>query len=358
MDGTKMIIRTKKILLIGLTGAGKSRLGNNLSGAKIFKESDEPNSCTKGTEGIINQFNVEVIDSQGLEDTDNEDKEALTSIFNCIKSKRPNMIAFVANCAIKRFGNSCKKIIEEICKMFDTKSVWNHFIIVFTVANSVSLKKRDDFAKNYINSIIKVLEEYYKKNNVNDNLPIPKKLLSYFVELGNDDDYELSQETIHNLTDINKQTYLLPPLSNTKEKIIVDIIHKRNCQESIKKYDRIMEDDHGTLKRVGANLAGFVVDFGIGALGGVAIAATGGLASGVVVPALMTIGGIAGSGAVGLGVSYGINKIDYEHYVDDKTQNEDYLTFDEDTYIYHDGTKEVKRINVHEFTRIIEKKNK
>ena len=351
-----MIIRNKSILLIGLTGAGKSRLGNNLSGMKIFKESDEPNSCTKGTKGIVNQFNVEIIDSQGLEDTDNEDKEALASIFNCIKNKRPNIIAFVANCAIKRFGKSCKKVIEEICKMFDTKSVWNHFIIVFTVASSVSLKKRDDFAKNFINSIIKVLEEYYKKNKVNDNLPIPKKLLSYFVELGNDDDYVLSEETINNLTDINKQTHLLSPLSNTKEKIIVDIKHRRNCQESIKKYDRIVEDEHGTLKRVGANIGGCIVNFGIGALGGIAIAATGGLATGIVVPALVTVGGVVGAGAAGMGVSYGINKVDYEHCVDENTQNEDYITFDEDTYIYHDGTQEIKRINVQEFTRIIEKK--
>lgn len=358
MEETQIIIRTKKILLIGLTGAGKSRLGNFLSGAKIFKESDGPDSCTKGTEGIINHFIVEVIDSQGLEDTDNEDKEVLTSIFNCIKNKRPNIIALVANCANKRFGNSCKKIIKEICKMFDTKSVWNHFIIVFTVANSVSPKKRDDFAQNYINSIIKVLDEYYKKNKVNDNLPIPEKLQTYFVELGNDDDYKLNQETINNLTDINKQIYLLPSLDNIKEKIIVDIIHKRNCQESIKKYNRIIVDEYGTLKRVGANIGGCIINFGIGALGGTAIIGTCGLGTGVVVPALVTLGSVVGISATGIGVSSAINNIDYEHCVDDKTQNEDYITFDEDTYIYHDGTKEVKKINVQEFTRIIEKKNK
>ena len=158
---SKEVIMNKKLLLIGLTGAGKSRLGNNLSAAKIFKESDETNSCTKGVQAILNRFSVEIIDSQGLEDTDNEDKEALKAIFETIKNKRPNVIAFVSNCANKRFGNSCKKIIEEICKMFNTKSVWNHFIVVFTVANSVSKKKRDTFANNFITSILKVLEQFY-----------------------------------------------------------------------------------------------------------------------------------------------------------------------------------------------------
>lgn len=355
-DYTKKIILTKKILLVGLTGAGKSRLGNNLSGSKIFLESDETNSCTKGVQAIVNQFNVEVIDSQGLEDTDNEDKNALASIFKAIQEKRPNIIAFVVNCANKRFGNSCKKVVEEICKMFNTKSVWNHFIIVFTVANSVSEKKRDTFAKNFISSIVKVLEQYYKNNKVNDDLPIPNSLLYYFVELGNDDDYQLSKETIHSLTDINKQTHLLPPLSNTKEKIIVNIIHKRNCQESLKIYDRIVEDEHGTLKRVAANIGTGIAMFGVGALGGVAIAATAGAATGVVVPTIITIGGFLGLGAAGGAAGVGVNSVDYEHNVDANTQNEDYLTFDEEIYEYHDGSKETKRINVREFTRIIEKR--
>ena len=157
---TIKIILQKRILLVGLTGAGKSILGNNLSGAKNFKESNETDSCTKGIKGILNQFSVEIVNSQGLEETDNEDKEALAAIFQVIKEKRPNIIALIANCANKRFGKSCKKIIEEICKIFNTKSVWNHRIIVFTIANSVSEKKRDTFAKNFFGFIMKVLGEY------------------------------------------------------------------------------------------------------------------------------------------------------------------------------------------------------
>ena len=71
--------RPLRLLLIGLTGVGKSRLGNKLSGKNLFIESDGPNSCTKGTQISTNQFGVEIIDSQGLEDTENEDKEALSS---------------------------------------------------------------------------------------------------------------------------------------------------------------------------------------------------------------------------------------------------------------------------------------
>ena len=39
--------RPKRLFLLGLTGAGKSRLGNKLSGKKIFTESFGTDSCTK-----------------------------------------------------------------------------------------------------------------------------------------------------------------------------------------------------------------------------------------------------------------------------------------------------------------------
>lgn len=84
-----------RLLLIGLTGVVKSRLGNKLSGNKIFTESEDPNSCTKGIQIATNQFGVEIIDSQGLEDTDNEGKEAISSIFKEIKDKRPNVLVYV-----------------------------------------------------------------------------------------------------------------------------------------------------------------------------------------------------------------------------------------------------------------------
>ena len=67
---SKEVSTNKKLLLFGLTGVGKSRLGNYLSGEKIFKESDETKSCTRGVQAIINRFGVEIIDSQGLEDTE------------------------------------------------------------------------------------------------------------------------------------------------------------------------------------------------------------------------------------------------------------------------------------------------
>ena len=95
--------RDLKLMLLGLTGAGKSRLGNKLSGKKEFEESSASDSCTKKINKVKNQFNIEIIDSQGLADTDNEDKKGLVSIFNEIKEDKPNVLAYVQNASDHRF---------------------------------------------------------------------------------------------------------------------------------------------------------------------------------------------------------------------------------------------------------------
>lgn len=349
--------RPFRLLLIGLTGVGKSRLGNKLSGNKLFIESDQSDSCTKGTQISTNQFGVEIIDSQGLEDTDDQDKEALTSIFNEIKNKKPNILVYVQNISNKRFGKSSKKVIEEMCKMFDTKSIWNHFIIVFTFSNTVSKKNRESCANNFINSILKVLKEYYDNTKVNDNLPIPNMINHYFVELGDEDDYKLDNNTINSLGDIMKQSMFTSPISNSKEKIIIEIKRKRNCQESIKKYDRMIEDEKGSLKKVASYVGGWT-----------GATATGTALSTVGAAGLTVVGVASAPVFLGVGLVGGVialiaqkkifnklDEVDFEHTVDDKYQNEDYITFDEETIIYHDGTSEKRKVNIDYFTRIISK---
>ena len=151
---------------------------------------------------------------------------------------------------------------------------------------------------------------------------------------------------------------LMPPISNTREKIIVEIKTKRNCQESIKKYDRMVKDEYGTAKEIAA---GFGLGTSIGAIGDGAAAITVGalVSAGVTATApILLIGAAAGGIAVYFGggkLTEKFGKINFQEKVDDKYQNEDYITFDEETYVYHDGTTEVKRINVENFTRIISK---
>lgn len=103
--------------------------------------------------------------------------------------------------------------------MFKTKSIWNHFAIIFTFAATVSPAKRENRAKSFSESILKVLRRYYGKNDPKDNLPIPTRLNYFFVEL-NDDESKLDKDTIDSLGDIMKLVIVMHPISDIRDKII------------------------------------------------------------------------------------------------------------------------------------------
>ena len=100
-----------------------------------------------------------------------------------------------------------------------------------------------------------------------------------------------------------------------------------------------------------------MVLLGLGALGSAVIFGTVGLATGLVAPALINTGVFAWTSYLCYKTGEKVDEIDYEHTVENNTPNEDYSAIDKDIYIYNDGTTEIKRTNVKEFTRIIEKKS-
>lgn len=302
------------LLILGSRGVGKSRLGNKLLGKKEFIE----DSLTTETTKFSNKSGIEIIDTKGLSDSNEENKILISSICNEIKKNKPNILAFVHNTPNKILNESSKTLIQEICKMFDTKSVWNHFIIIFTYASCISQKNREKYASGFSDSILKVLTEYYKNNNINDNLPIPKKLKYYFVELGDDDDYKLKQDTILELGKIMKLTELLGPINNNKEKIILKITTTK-CRESLKKYDRYIDDENGNIK-LGASAVGT----GVGTLAlssGAQLLAAGGLtALGVTAAApIVIVTGVIGGVVYGLAfpkIIENLGEVGFYHKVD------------------------------------------
>ena len=180
----------------------------------------------------------------------------------------------------------------------------------------------------------------------------------FFVELGDKDDYKLEQDTLDAFGDIMKLVCALPPITSVKDKLIIDIIYKRNCQESIEKYDRYINDENGTLKCVVANSV---------ALGGTLTLSKA--AEAFSMCALMSAGvasfppiAIVGMAAYGITTLLGfkiinkVNDVDWNHKKDSKFLEEKYITFDEMTYVYHDNTKSVPfRINIEYFTRAVSK---
>ena len=147
-------------------------------------------------------------------------------------------------------------------------------------------------------------------------------------------------------------------MESSNKKTIVEIRTKRNCQKSLSKYDRKIEDEYGLIKEVAAIIGTTASSFLIG--GGASTIALGTLTMmGITASAPLTIIGLAAYGITGIftakKLGSDIEEADLRNKVDDKFINEDYIVYDEETFLYEDGTVEVKRTNVKKLTRVIPK---
>ena len=147
-------------------------------------------------------------------------------------------------------------------------------------------------------------------------------------------------------------------MESSNKKAIVEIRTKRNCQKSLRKYDRKIEDKYGLIKEVAAIIGTTASSFLLG--GGASTIALGTLTvMGITASAPLTIIGLAAYGITGIftakKLGSDIEEADLWNKVDDKFINEDYIVYDEETFLYEDGTVEVKRTNVKKLTRVIPK---
>ena len=206
-----------KIMLLGQIGSGKSTLGNKLVGKQVFNVNLGPCSLTK-IESAYGPNGIEIIDTKIGE------KETNNLIYNEIIKIKPNIIALLFK-DFYRFDHHIKFILEEICKLSNTKSIWDHIIIIFThsflfyVREEGEKKKREEFVERFISSLKEFLNKYYTNHKEND-FPLNYNFKYYFIEL--DEEYfelvetgkELEQETKNNLEAIMKLVKEMPPIIN------------------------------------------------------------------------------------------------------------------------------------------------
>ena len=155
--------REVKVLLIGKTGVGKSSLGNFLTGKEKFKAArsfagitgdPDKESCEVNIDG--DRFKMYVIDTPGLADAAQEDKEGLKKICKGAElvvtdgsNANLHVIMFVIS-AKGRFTKDDAVIAQYFAE--EGSNFWSHAILVITSAKEYG-KTRDDQLKTFNESL-------------------------------------------------------------------------------------------------------------------------------------------------------------------------------------------------------------
>ena len=326
-----MAIRSLKIAVCGLTGAGKSTILNAIVGKEVFTEGHHLHHQTLKVSSHTwsdddNNFEVTVYDTPGFED-DSGDAEKYKAD---IRKNCADVDLLLYCISVEEFQamlNRDKKTLKELHQVFD-ETVWSHCVIVLTFANAIVLRSQAKY-KSKMNAKARVKKEYgdtieyWKRQTktaldeigISEDIPIiPASNATNYSILDNNE-YWLSQlfrEVLEKMEDEKSDVLIM--LNSHRFRSVSAVKNSEFLDVKITEQPLVIHKDFNKLKKRLKELGAAV---GAGSISG-AVGATIGAVIGTFLIGIPTFGVAAGAGlalgaviggAVGIGVGVSVYKI-------------------------------------------------